>query len=466
MFASDEYTPVLLALPGSLTPTLAVEVLPHGVTFHRVIVQVNGKTHDIVIGPEDPKDHGTVKYTNTIIGRYANRVPVGTHVIEKSGINSTFEALTNEHPKVSLHGGPKGFDSGIWKKLDNLENAKLFTRAEIESTTARVAKDSSAAIFTLISPDGDQGYSGALYLETLVVLLSPVELELHVSSQHELGSIVIVYRAKLVDVPKGQKQVTPINLTQHWGFNLDTSLQEGEETLKVLNHDLTIKASHVAELGSNSLPTGQYIPVAEADNSSGAHIHDNKRIGDLFPATGYDDYYLLSARPNLKFSSPHRIPVSEFSDSLNLVDDILAVRNDPVLKLSSDKSGFAVEFDSNQAGLMFYSNNHANPNGHRKKIHGGTGLQGDGYVPQSAAFIEFHEPLSAFLYPTSTSTDTLLTSDEVYNNYVRADIVARPSEALEQAGTSEEVRLSDMYYLCTARHILVRGALGRDRKIS
>lgn len=53
------------------------------------------KTHDIVIGPEDPKDHTTVKYTNTIIGRYANRVPVGKHIVEKNGISSQFEALTN-----------------------------------------------------------------------------------------------------------------------------------------------------------------------------------------------------------------------------------------------------------------------------------------------------------------------------------------------------------------------------------
>ncbi|KAF8546687.1 galactose mutarotase-like protein [Imleria badia] len=420
---SDPFTPVLLSLPGSPTPTLAIEVLPHGLTIHRVIVQLNGMTHDIVVGPEDPKDHGSVKYTNTIIGRYSNRVPVGKHVVERNGITSSFEALPNESPKVSLHGGPEGFDFRVWQKLAQLDDATLFTKAEIQSIAART--DASAAIFSLTSPDGDQGYSGTLYLETLVVLLPPVKRDPSTVPQHELGSIVIVYRAKLL------KTCAYIHCWQHWGFNLDASLQDGEETLKVLNHDLTIKASHIAELQSNFLPTGRYIPVAEADNSSGAHVHDNKRIGDLFPGTGYDDYYVLSPRSDLKLASPHRTPITEFSDALNLVNDILSVRNDPVLKLSSDKSGLAVEFDSNQAGLMFYTNNHTDAKGYRKKIHGGTGLQGDGYIPQSAAFIEFHEPLSAFLYPTSTSTDTLLTSDEIYNNYVRADIVVRPSEARE-----------------------------------
>lgn len=53
------------------------------------------------------------------------------------------------------------------------------------------------------------------------------------------------------------------------------------------------QASHIAELRSNSLPTGRYVPVAEADNSSGAHIHDNKRIGDLFPGSGYGTSILL-----------------------------------------------------------------------------------------------------------------------------------------------------------------------------
>ncbi|KAH7881741.1 galactose mutarotase-like domain-containing protein [Phlebopus sp. FC_14] len=428
---SNEFTPVLLSVPGSLTPPLAVEVLPHGVTLHRIIVQVDGKTHDIVVGPEDPKDHTIVKYTNTIIGRYANRIPAGKHVVERNGISSAFEALGNESPEVSLHGGPKGFDFGIWEQLKDLSDSELFTQAEIQSIRDETLGESSAAaIFKLVSEDGDQGYTGTLLLETLFVVLPPRKLEPSATSQHEVGSVVIVYRAKLVDVPEGGKQVTPVNLTQHWGFNLDASLDEGKDTLSVLNHDLTIKASHIAELLPNSPPSGKYIPVAEADNSSGAHIHDNKRIGDNFPGIGYDNYYLLSARPHLKLVSPHRMSISEFP-SMNLVKDILTIQNDPVVMLSSSKSGLAVTFDTNQAGLMFYTSNHADESGYRKKIHGGTGLKGDGYIPGSAAFLEFHEPLSAFLYPTSTSTDTLLTSDEIYHNYVRADIIARPSETLE-----------------------------------
>lgn len=117
-----------------------------------------------------------------------------------------------ESPEASLHGGPKGFDFVIWQKLAQLDDATLFTKAEVQSIAART--DASAAIFSLTSVDGDQGYSGTLYLETLVILLPPKKLDPSAVSQHELGSIVIVYRAKLVDLLEGQKKVTPINLTQ------------------------------------------------------------------------------------------------------------------------------------------------------------------------------------------------------------------------------------------------------------
>lgn len=53
------------------------------------------QTHDLVIGPESARDHVSQKYTNTIVGRYANRIPVGTHVVERNGISSEFTAQAN-----------------------------------------------------------------------------------------------------------------------------------------------------------------------------------------------------------------------------------------------------------------------------------------------------------------------------------------------------------------------------------
>jgi len=113
--------------------------------------------------------------------------------------------ISPESPEVSLHGGVVGFDFAVWERLP-LENAKLFTPTEIRTiqTSSTSESSDSTAIYAYTSEDGDQGYPGELYLETLVALLPPAHGE-----KGKMGSIVIVYRARLV-----REGVTPINLTQ------------------------------------------------------------------------------------------------------------------------------------------------------------------------------------------------------------------------------------------------------------
>ncbi|KAF8910436.1 galactose mutarotase-like domain-containing protein [Gymnopilus junonius] len=410
-------------------------ILPYGLTIHRVLVQSDGRTHDIVIGPESPTDHVTQKYTNTIVGRYANRIPVGTHILERKGINSQLHALSNESPEVSLHGGPIGFDSLPWTLLSLESPPELFSTAEL--ARLRALPTSSYSIFRLESPAGDQGFPGSLKIEVCIAIIGPENPSTDKADGDDpepepyLGSITIVYRAKL----ETSGTVTPVNLTQHWGFNLDASLQDGPEPVSVKDHELTIKADHIAELAPNSLGTGSFIAVSTLP----AHAHTSKRIGHNMPSSGYDDYYLL--RENARSSIPTRIPLTSFLAETDLLKDVLRAsddkergsRPDPLVILSSKKSGLALELDSNQNGVMFYSNAMGNmAKGARKIIHGGSGISGNGdaYGPQTAVFLEFHHPLAAFLYPENKDAeDTLLTSDELYNNYVRCDIKIKSSAA-------------------------------------
>lgn len=120
-----------------------------------------------------------------------------------------------EGTRVSLHGGPIGFDSLAWTHLTPNSPPTLFTEAEL----AHLPPLSSAAtygIFRLVSPDGDQGYPGELTTEVLIALVPPAEQERKylepgqttAGAEWDLGSIVYVYRAKL------DKGVTPVNLTQ------------------------------------------------------------------------------------------------------------------------------------------------------------------------------------------------------------------------------------------------------------
>ena len=54
------------------------------------------------------------------------------------------------------------------------------------------------------------------------------------------------------------------------------------------------------------------------------------------------------------------------------------------------------------------------------------------FILIAAAFLEFHEPLGAWLHPNTqglSKDDTLLTSGEVYNNFVRMDVWYKHSDS-------------------------------------
>ncbi|KAH9916188.1 galactose mutarotase-like protein [Amylocystis lapponica] len=401
------FTPMLLTLP-SLTPSLALEVLPYGLTLHRLFVQADGKTHDILIGPEVPAEHLVQKYTNTIIGRYANRVPAGTHAVSRNGFSASFTAQHNESPGVSLHGGKTGFDLVPWEPLLDPSAAKLFTPAELQTLQSEVP---ASCIYTRVSEDGEEGYPGRLLVEVLVGLLQPQGPPAP-GGEYNLGSVLLVYRAKLLDA----NTVTPVNLTQHWGFNLDASLQEG---LSVKDHKLTIKAiGQHACVYTELLSAGSLAPVKGTH-----HEHSGKKIGDAFES-GYDEFYVFSPRSTP--AAPTRITEAEFTPALDLLKSAVDEQREAVVELASERSGLRLTFDTNQSGVQFYTNNFSTPEKTaRKKIHGGSGAQGDGYDAGSAAFLEFHEPLAAWLHPETrgpSGSDTLLASGEVYNNVVRMDV--------------------------------------------
>lgn len=186
-----------------------------------------------------------------------------------------------------------------------------------------------------------------------------------------------------------------------------------------------------------------------------------------------DEFYVFARPPP---PIPTRIPASALASSqtaaatgttkeVNVVKDILELRPDEAtapVTLASEKSGLKVVFESNrtssspssshfllarnetnahlthaESGVQFYSNNFASPTASsRKKIHGGSGsspsspssFAKDGYEPASAAFLEFHEPLAAWLHPetrTNKEEDTVIGWGEVVNSFVRVDVLSR-----------------------------------------
>lgn len=147
-----------------------------------------------------------------------------------SGLTASIAPIPNSDatPGVSLHGGPSGFDQVDWEPLplDAIAPSRsaiasggvkeqdvpgvLFSEREID-TFQKVFPSGSSALFRYLSKGGDQGYPGDLLVEVVVGLLGPKKT----SGEGEwgLGSVVFIYRAKVVGEGKGNI-VTPVNLTQ------------------------------------------------------------------------------------------------------------------------------------------------------------------------------------------------------------------------------------------------------------
>ena len=145
------------------------------------------------------------------IGRYANRIARGSvQVLD----GTTFQLLTNEG-RNTLHGGPDGFSKRTWD----------------------VADQSPASVtFVLRSPDGDQGFPGALECRASYTWSDDNALRLD-------------YKAT-TDKP------TVVNFTNHVYFNLN-----GDSIGSVAQHRLELAASAYTPVDSESIPTGEIAPV-------------------------------------------------------------------------------------------------------------------------------------------------------------------------------------------------------------
>lgn len=175
----------------------------------------HGAFDDVVLGFEEaaPYLNPSGPYFGAIVGRYANRIANGRFALD----GTTFKLAANNGPH-HLHGGIKGFDKVLWAAAP-FENAS-----------------GAGVVFTRTSPDGEEGYPGALRVEVTYTL----------NDRNELS---VDYRAT-TDKP------THVNLTQHSYFNL-----AGQGARDVLDHQLLINADRYTPVDATLIPTGALAPV-------------------------------------------------------------------------------------------------------------------------------------------------------------------------------------------------------------
>jgi aldose 1-epimerase len=186
------------------------------------------------------------------IGRYANRIAGGEFTLD--GI--TYKLPVNEG-RNTLHGGPDGFSHRDW------------------DVTSR---DQTHVEFVLHSPDGDQGFPGAMEVRIRYTWDEANELGLH-------------YTAVTT-------KPTAINLTNHVYFNL-----RGPDSNDVADQELQIDASSYTPLDGELIPTGA---IATVEGTT----RDFRVMRPITPEN-YDCNFVLDGwNGDLRYAAQARDPVS------------------------------------------------------------------------------------------------------------------------------------------------------------
>lgn len=222
-----------------------------------VVPDRNGVMGDVVLGYRDEESYlGDGPCAGKIPGRFANRIAGGCFTLDGREYQ-----LVKNNPDYQLHGGPDGFSNRLWKVAQTSE---------------------SRAVFTLDSPDGDQGYPGAMHVEATYTWGDDNALTLEIKAT--------------ADKP------TVVNLTNHTYWNLD-----GEDSGSIFDHVLKINASRWLVTSEALIPTGELASVEGTPMDFRTAKPIGRDIKADFPALrygkGYDNCWVLDGQPGLKLAA-------------------------------------------------------------------------------------------------------------------------------------------------------------------
>lgn len=246
-----------------------------------------GSYRDVVLGFDSLEGYlAEHPYFGCIAGRCANRIAGGR--FELGG--TTYELARNDGPH-HLHGGRKGFDKFVW--------------------TARTPRSSEGASLLLsrISPDGEEGYPGGLYVQVRYTL-----------TPDDVLRVEMMARA---DAP------TVVNLAQHSYWNL-----AGHDGGTIDGHLLRLNAERYLPVDAGLIPVGRFASVAGTPfdfrrrSPIGKHLRD-VAVGPRLPR-GYDHDFVIDGDPR------------EFRQVAEVLEPI---------------SGRRLEVWSNQPGCQLYTGN-------------------------------------------------------------------------------------------------------------
>jgi aldose 1-epimerase len=188
------------------------KILSYGATLRDLVVPVGqAKRRRVVLGVRSLEGYLRDRsYLGATVGRCINRIDGGRFTLD----GKTYQLPINEGDHVHLHGGLRGFSRRVWR---------------IEAQTER------SATFAIASPDGEEGYPGAMKALCTYRIDGP-------------GTLTIELTAT-TDAP------TLANLGHHSYF----TLQPGSD---VRDHTMTVAADFYTPLKPDLIPTGEIREVA------------------------------------------------------------------------------------------------------------------------------------------------------------------------------------------------------------
>ncbi len=268
---------------------MEVRAMSYGATIVSLKVpDARGVIGDVVLGYDSLAGYlKSSPYFGAIVGRYGNRIARGRFAID----GAKYTLAVNNGPN-SLHGGLRGFDKLVW-------------------SAEPVRSDSTTGVaFTLVSPDGDEGYPGTFTARVTYTLMN---------DRNEL----------LIDYEGATDKATPVNLTNHSYFNL-----AGAGTGDILGHLLTLNADSMTPVDATLIPTGKITPVAgtpfdfRTPTAIGARI-DAKDV-QIKNGGGYDHNFVLNR------SGPGLVHAAHVAEPT---------------------SGRTLDISTTEPGIQFYSGN-------------------------------------------------------------------------------------------------------------
>jgi aldose 1-epimerase len=174
----------------------------------------DGKLGDVVLGYDTVREYElSIPSMCCVVGRFANRIGNASFTIDDHRY-----AVTANQGLNCLHGGLKGLGKRLW-------NGDM-----------GMSPDGPSVRFTILDPDGAEGFPGNLNVTVIYTLTNDDTLKMQFLATTD--------------------KATPVNFSQHAYFNLD-----GEQKNDVLGYVVQFNADGYLPVDSGLVPTGQIASV-------------------------------------------------------------------------------------------------------------------------------------------------------------------------------------------------------------